>query len=127
MSDIVSLNGHRSASQRREAALTQLLDEEAAKARHFVSIISVLVVQMGGQAIIPKESLDRAYHIHVVQDKESGAVMYTCEAVAQREAICSSCGKKYVVNGSILPTCDICQKPTDWVLVPDEVTAGAAS
>jgi hypothetical protein len=61
-------NGHRSASERRIA-----LAEAAAN--HFKSVIAVLVVQMGGDAVVPPGALLREYQMTVGQDA-TGAIVY---------------------------------------------------
>ena len=67
-------NGHASASQRR------LLLAEAA-ANHFKSVIAVLVMQMGGSAMVPPAALLREYQMIVGQDYTTGAIDYNVAPV----------------------------------------------
>lgn len=66
-------NGHASASQRREAHLLATRD-------HLMSVIAVLVTQLGGSAIVPASLLLKQYDLGFKADEE-GNIVYTAAPI----------------------------------------------
>lgn len=71
-------NGNPSASQRREATLQLQLAQTNAAAQHYLTLVAILVMQLGGKATIPAEQTKLNYEIGFGTN-EDGDIVYTAK------------------------------------------------